>query len=115
MQRDISERHSGQNAGYRIRVRRCVDCRVSFESVEMPKETFDALLFEFVRLREKRMEQRRKTQDEFEVLRAAVEVLDDSLGAKKRREYKAIYKAKIAAKIAERKAQREKGGNEPNA
>lgn len=40
------QQSTGQSAGYRIRERRCGDCKVTFESVELPRETFDAFLSE---------------------------------------------------------------------
>ena len=94
----VARRRSGQTAGYRIRVRCCVDCGQDFETAEMPKETLDAFLSEFAELRDAR----RKTQAEFETLRAAVATLDVTLGTEARRRRKAEIKARVAEREKKR-------------
>ena len=87
-----SRRHTGQEAGYRVRVRCCTNCRVGFETVEMPRETFNAFLEEFAELRA----ERRKIQHEFETLRSIVTTLDVTVGTKAKRQKAAERKARGA-------------------
>jgi hypothetical protein len=83
-----ARKRTGQAAGYRIRVRRCTDCRVEFETVELPRESFDALLREFARIRKRNSDSCKL----FESLRVASDALDEHLGAKRLREIRARLK-----------------------